>query len=163
VSASPEPFLRATPLGDVRADPIKGTRPRGATPEDDRTLARELIGSAKDRAENVMIVDVLRNDLGRVCVPGTVRVPRLLRLEPTARRSPSTSAAASRGGATQPRNGTRRSPRPRGPLGRSVPPSARLSRDRGRTVTRAGHPPPGADVDRRPPRPCARTRAARHR
>jgi para-aminobenzoate synthetase component I len=84
VSSSPEPFLRATPFGDVRADPIKGTRPRGATSDDDRALARELIGSPKDRAENVMIVDVLRNDLGRVCRPGTVRVPRLLRLERTA-------------------------------------------------------------------------------
>ena len=52
-------------------DPIKGTRPRGRDAAEDRALARELLSSAKDRAENVMIVDVLRNDLGRVCRPGT--------------------------------------------------------------------------------------------
>jgi para-aminobenzoate synthetase component I len=60
----------------VRSAPIKGTRPAGGR--------AELEASAKDRAENVMIVDVLRNDLGRVCRPGTVRVPRLCRLERTA-------------------------------------------------------------------------------
>jgi len=84
VSASPEPFLAVTSDGRVATDPIKGTRPRGRDRADDRRLARELLTSAKDRAENVMIVDVLRNDLGRVCVPGTVRVPRLCRLERTA-------------------------------------------------------------------------------
>ncbi len=84
VSASPEPFLAVDPAGRVEADPIKGTRRRGRTPEADRALAAELLSSAKDRAENVMIVDVLRNDLGRVCRPGTVRVPRLCRLERTA-------------------------------------------------------------------------------
>jgi para-aminobenzoate synthetase component 1 len=84
VSASPEPFLSIDRAGRVEADPIKGTRPRGRTPEDDRGLAAELLASAKDRAENVMIVDVLRNDLGRVCRPGSVRVPRLCRLERTA-------------------------------------------------------------------------------
>ena len=84
LSASPEPFLAVSPGGEVSADPIKGTRPRGRTREEDRALARELLASGKDRAENVMIVDVLRNDLGRVCVPGTVRVPRLCRLERTA-------------------------------------------------------------------------------
>jgi para-aminobenzoate synthetase component 1 len=83
LSASPEPFLSLRPDGHVESDPIKGTRPRGPTPEADRALARELLASAKDRAENVMIVDVLRNDLGRVCVPGSVRVPRLCRLERT--------------------------------------------------------------------------------
>ncbi len=75
---------RSTPTGVVTTDPIKGTRPRGRTREEDRALARELLSSAKDRAENVMIVDVLRNDLGRVCRPGSVRVPRLCRLERTA-------------------------------------------------------------------------------
>ena len=84
LSASPEPFLAVTRTGHVSTDPIKGTRPRGRTPTEDRALARELLGSAKDRAENVMIVDVLRNDLGRVCRAGTVRVPRLCRLERTA-------------------------------------------------------------------------------
>jgi para-aminobenzoate synthetase component 1 len=84
LSASPEPFLSVDAEGLVASDPIKGTRPRGRDREEDRALACELLESAKDRAENVMIVDVLRNDLGRVCVPGTVRVPRLCRLERTA-------------------------------------------------------------------------------
>jgi len=84
VSASPEPFLSLDRDGRVSTDPIKGTRSRGRDRREDRALARELLTSGKDRAENVMIVDVLRNDLGRVCVPGTVRVPRLCRLERTA-------------------------------------------------------------------------------
>jgi para-aminobenzoate synthetase component 1 len=84
LSASPEPFLSIDRFGRVESDPIKGTRPRGATREEDRRLAAELLASEKDRAENVMIVDVLRNDLGRVCLPGSVRVPRLCRLERTA-------------------------------------------------------------------------------
>jgi para-aminobenzoate synthetase component I len=84
LSASPEPFLAVDARGHVTTDPIKGTRPRGRTREQDRALACELLASDKDRAENVMIVDVLRNDLGRVCAPGTVRVPRLCRLERTA-------------------------------------------------------------------------------
>ena len=83
-SASPEPFLSVTRDGLVETNPIKGTRPRGRDRASDRALACELLGSAKDRAENVMIVDVLRNDLGRVCRPGSVRVPRLCRLERTA-------------------------------------------------------------------------------
>jgi para-aminobenzoate synthetase component 1 len=84
VSASPEPFLAVSRDGEVATNPIKGTRPRGRDRESDRRLACELLASPKDRAENVMIVDVLRNDLGRVCRPGTVRVPRLCRLERTA-------------------------------------------------------------------------------
>ncbi|HEX5451609.1 MAG TPA: anthranilate synthase component I family protein, partial [Candidatus Limnocylindrales bacterium] len=84
LSASPEPFLRTAPDGCVATDPIKGTRPRGRTHAEDRALLRELLCSAKDRAENVMIVDVMRNDLGRVCRPGSVRVPRLCRPERTA-------------------------------------------------------------------------------
>jgi para-aminobenzoate synthetase component I len=83
LSASPEPFLALDASGAVRTDPIKGTRPRGRTPAEDHALAAELLASAKDRAENTMIVDVLRNDLGRVCTPGSVRVPRLWRLERT--------------------------------------------------------------------------------
>jgi para-aminobenzoate synthetase component 1 len=84
LSASPEPFLSVDADGVVATDPIKGTRPMGRDRSEDRAFARELLASAKDRAENVMIVDVLRNDLGRVCLPGTVRVPRLCRLERTA-------------------------------------------------------------------------------
>jgi para-aminobenzoate synthetase component 1 len=84
LSASPEPFLSVDAEGNVSTDPIKGTRKRGRTPAEDRALLRELLASRKDQAENVMIVDVLRNDLGRVCEPGSVRVPRLLRPERTA-------------------------------------------------------------------------------
>ena len=84
LSASPEPFLSVDGEGSVSTDPIKGTRKRGRTPAEDRALLRELVASRKDQAENVMIVDVLRNDLGRVCEPGSVRVPRLLRPERTA-------------------------------------------------------------------------------
>jgi para-aminobenzoate synthetase component 1 len=84
LSASPEPFLSVDRTGRVTTDPIKGTRPRGRSRDEDRALACELLASGKDRAENVMIVDVLRNDLGRVCRPGSVRVPRLCRLERTA-------------------------------------------------------------------------------
>jgi para-aminobenzoate synthetase component 1 len=84
VSASPEPFLALDAAGRVRTDPVKGTRPRGRTRNEERALAADLLASTKDRAENTMIVDVLRNDLGRVCRPGSVRVPRFWRLERTA-------------------------------------------------------------------------------
>ena len=80
LSSSPERFLQTDGVR-VETRPIKGTRPRGVTPEADRALAAELAGSAKDRAENVMIVDLMRNDLYRVCRPGTVRVPELCVLE----------------------------------------------------------------------------------
>jgi para-aminobenzoate synthetase component 1 len=80
VSASPERFLRLQ-QGKVETCPIKGTRPRGATPAADKALAAELLGSEKDRAENVMIVDLMRNDLSRVCRDGTVDVPKLCELE----------------------------------------------------------------------------------
>ena len=80
VSASPERFLRLA-AGRAESRPIKGTRPRGATPLEDDALARALLASPKDRAENVMIVDLVRNDLGRVSLPGSVRVERLCGLE----------------------------------------------------------------------------------
>jgi para-aminobenzoate synthetase component 1 len=80
-SVSPERFVQLDVGGQVEARPIKGTRPRGATAAADAALARELVSSPKDRAENVMIVDLLRNDLGKVCRPGSVRVPALFTLE----------------------------------------------------------------------------------
>jgi para-aminobenzoate synthetase component 1 len=79
-SASPERFLTLRGRSVVTR-PIKGTRPRGATPAEDRALRDVLIASEKDRAENVMIVDVLRNDLGRVCETGSVATPALCEIE----------------------------------------------------------------------------------
>ena len=89
VSASPERFLSVAPdehgRMQVETRPIKGTRPRPNPPESDPSAddaaAAELLDSEKDRAENVMIVDLLRNDLSRVCEPGSVRVPALCELE----------------------------------------------------------------------------------
>ncbi len=81
-SISPERFLRVDPVtGAIESRPIKGTRPRGAAPAADEALALALAASAKDRAENVMIVDLVRNDLSRVSRPGSVRVPELCVLE----------------------------------------------------------------------------------
>ncbi|MEO1038387.1 MAG: anthranilate synthase component I family protein [Pseudomonadota bacterium] len=81
VTNSPERFLRVTADGDVQTQPIKGTRPRGRTQAEDDALAADLAGSAKDRAENLMIVDLMRNDLSRVCEPGSVRTPSLFSIE----------------------------------------------------------------------------------
>ena len=81
VSASPERFLRVGSDGHVETRPIKGTRPRGFGPEHDGLLGQALSESEKDRAENLMIVDLMRNDLSRVCQPGTVRAPELFALE----------------------------------------------------------------------------------
>jgi para-aminobenzoate synthetase component 1 len=79
-SASPERFVKVS-AKQVEARPIKGTRSRGATPEEDKRLADALTTSVKDHAENVMIVDLLRNDLSRVCRDHSVQVPQLCGLE----------------------------------------------------------------------------------
>jgi para-aminobenzoate synthetase component 1 len=79
-SASPERFLQCRE-GEVVTRPIKGTRRRRVDPAEDRAVIDDLRHSPKDRAENVMIVDLLRNDLGRVCEYGTVRVPKVCELE----------------------------------------------------------------------------------
>jgi para-aminobenzoate synthetase component 1 len=83
-SNSPERFLQVTPQGDAllaETRPIKGTVPRGASTDEDEQLVAALAASEKDRAENLMIVDLMRNDLARVSTPGTVRVPALFAVE----------------------------------------------------------------------------------
>ncbi len=81
VSRSPERFLKVSADGAALTSPIKGTRPRGGDAAEDERFAQELVASAKDRAENLMIVDVMRNDLSRACAPGTVRVEAFCALQ----------------------------------------------------------------------------------
>ena len=80
ICASPERFLQMQ-NGHVMTRPIKGTRKRGATPEEDEALKKELADSEKDKSELLMIVDLERNDLNRVCVPGSVKVTELFQVE----------------------------------------------------------------------------------
>ncbi len=80
VGASPEMLVRVQ-QGEVVTHPIAGTRPRGQDPSEDAALAAELLADEKERAEHLMLVDLGRNDLGRVCVPGTVHVPEFMVVE----------------------------------------------------------------------------------
>ncbi|KUM69457.1 aminodeoxychorismate synthase component I [Streptomyces curacoi] len=81
LSTSPERFLRVGADGVIESEPIKGTRPRGASPAEDAALVAGLRSEEKDRAENLMIVDLVRNDLGRCAVPGSVEADDIFRVE----------------------------------------------------------------------------------
>lgn len=81
LSTSPERFAQISPSGTIRSEPIKGTRPRGADAAEDARLREDLASHPKDRAENVMIADLVRNDLSICAVPGTLRTERLCAVE----------------------------------------------------------------------------------
>jgi len=81
VSSSPEQFILVTAAGEVSSKPIKGTRPRGADADTDRLIIAELQANIKERAENLMIVDLMRNDLTKVCDSDSVSVPKLFDVE----------------------------------------------------------------------------------
>jgi anthranilate synthase component 1 len=84
VGSSPEVMVKLSRVGEERlatVRPIAGTRPRGATPAEDRQLEQELLADPKERAEHVMLVDLARNDLGRVCRLGSVQVEHLMQIE----------------------------------------------------------------------------------
>jgi anthranilate synthase component 1 len=80
IGASPEILVRLTD-GKIELRPIAGTRPRGATPEEDQALEKDLMADPKERAEHIMLVDLGRNDVGKVAAPGSVTVPRLMEIE----------------------------------------------------------------------------------
>jgi len=81
LSCSPERFVRMDPAGLVECRPIKGTRKRVQDPKADAAIRADLASNEKDFAENIMIVDLMRNDLGRICLPGSVKVPQLCKVE----------------------------------------------------------------------------------
>ena len=81
VSSSPEQFLKVSASGKVSSKPIKGTRPRSKDPAEDAQIANELVSNEKERAENLMIVDLMRNDLGRVCEADSIVVEKLFDIE----------------------------------------------------------------------------------
>jgi anthranilate synthase component 1 len=80
IGASPEILVRLTD-GKIELRPIAGTRPRGATAEEDRAFEKDLLADPKERAEHIMLVDLGRNDVGKVAAPGSVKVPRLMEIE----------------------------------------------------------------------------------
>ena len=84
LSSSPERYLRVAADGSASTRPIKGSAPRGATPADDAAAAERLRGDPKNRAENLMVLDLVRHDLASACEPGSVEVPRLMEVEPYA-------------------------------------------------------------------------------